>query len=93
MPCDPSDKYAARFGFLDMNSVHLDDFIQIMELVAKKYEGFFVFKVDGERKSDIYTFVLNASSQSNVVLRRDTDNIREGMKFFFCELERAGVYL
>lgn len=93
MVSELSDQYAARFGFLDMSSVQLDDFIQVLELVAKKYKGFFIFKVDGERACDIYTFVLNASTESKVVLRRDTDSIREGMEFFFSELERFGLCL
>ncbi|WP_434658377.1 hypothetical protein J3P96_07960 [Pseudomonas sp. R3-56] len=86
------EKYAARFGSPSMNSVGLEEFIQILELVAMKSKGFFIFKVDGERESDIYTFVLNLSASNGPVIRKDTGSIREGMEFFFCELERAGIY-
>ncbi|NAT26441.1 hypothetical protein [Pseudomonas syringae] len=87
-----SEKYAARFGSPSMNSVGLEEFIQILELVAMKYKGFFIFKVDGERDRDVYTFILNMSTSNNVVIRKDTDSIREGMRFFFSELEQIGIY-
>ena len=87
-----SEKYAARFGSPSMNGVGLDEFIQILELVAMKNKGFFIFKVDGERESNVYTFVLNMSTGNNVVIRKDTDSVREGMEYFFSELERLGIY-
>jgi hypothetical protein len=87
-----SEKYAARFGSPSMNSVGLEEFIQILELVAMKHKGFFIFKVDGERERNIYTFVLNMSTSNDVVIRKDTDSIREGMGYFFSELERLGIY-
>ncbi|MDH1629111.1 hypothetical protein [Pseudomonas mosselii] len=89
---DLSDRYAARFGSPNMSSVGLEDFLQILELVAVKNKGFFIFKVDGERGGNIYTFVLNVSATKDVVIRKDTDKIREGMEFLFCELERIGIY-
>lgn len=87
-----SDKYATRFGSPGMSSVGLEEFMQVLELVAMKHKGFFIFKVDGERDKNIYTFILNVSTSSNVVIRKDTDSIREGMEFFFYELERSGIY-
>lgn len=75
-----------------MDSVGLEEFIQILELVAIKNKGFFIFKVDGERESGIYTFILNMSISKNIVIRKDADSIREGMEFFFSELERVGIY-
>ena len=87
-----ADNYAARFGSPSMSNVGLEEFIQVLELVALKNKGFFIFKVDGERSHDIYTFVLNMSSSVGVVIRKDTDEIRVGMEFIFSELERAGVY-
>lgn len=87
-----ADKYAARLGTSSMSSVGFEDFVRILELVAMKNKGFFIFKVDGERGVNIYTFVLNISSSNGVVIRKDTDKIREGMEFVFSELERAGVY-
>ncbi|MGF6489627.1 hypothetical protein [Pseudomonas frederiksbergensis] len=93
MSCNElSEKYAARFGLPSMNSVGLEEFIQVLELVAMKNKGFFIFKVDGERERNVYTFILNMSTSSDVVIRKDTDNIREGMEFFFSELERVGIY-
>ncbi|WLH85025.1 hypothetical protein [Pseudomonas sp. FP2338] len=87
-----SEKYAARFGSSGMNSVGLEEFVQVLELVAMKNKGFFIFKVDGERERNIYTFILNMSTGNNVVIRKDTDSIREGMEYFFAELERGGIY-
>lgn len=87
-----SEKYAARFGSPTMDSVGLEKFIQVLELVAMKNKGFFIFKVDGERDRNVYTFILNASKDGGVVIRKDTDNIREGMEFIFSELERFGIY-
>ena len=87
-----SEKYAARFGSPSMSGVGLEEFIQILELVAMKNKGFFIFKVDGERESNVYTFVLNMSTSNNVVIRKDTDSVREGMEYFFSELERLGIY-
>jgi len=87
-----SEKYAARFGSPSMDSVGLEEFVQVLELVAMKSKGFFIFKVDGERERNIYTFVLNMSKSNDLILRKDTDNIREGMEFFFSELERIGIY-
>ncbi|PMQ09316.1 hypothetical protein PseAD21_21085 [Pseudomonas sp. AD21] len=87
-----SEKYAARFGSPSMNSVGLEEFIQVLELVAIKNKGFFIFKVDGERECNIYTFVLNMSTSNSVVIRKDTDSVREGMEYFFSELERLGIY-
>ncbi|WP_122461062.1 hypothetical protein [Pseudomonas viridiflava] len=87
-----SEKYAARFGLPSMNGVGLEEFIQILELVAMRNKGFFIFKVDGERECDIYTFILNMSTSNDVVIRKDTDSIREGMEYFFSELERLGIY-
>ncbi|MCD9571446.1 hypothetical protein [Pseudomonas protegens] len=87
-----ADKYAAHFGSSSMSSVGLEEFLQILEMVAIKNKGFFIFKVDGERDCNVYTFVLNMSSSIDVVIRKDTDKIREGMEFIFSELERAGIY-
>lgn len=87
-----SEKYAARFGSPSMDGVGLEEFIQILELVAMKNKGFFIFKVDGERERNIYTFILNMSTSNDVIIRKDTDSIREGMEFFFSELERVGIY-
>ncbi|WWG59137.1 DUF637 domain-containing protein [Pseudomonas poae] len=87
-----SEKYAARFGSPSMDSVGLEEFIQILELVAMKNKGFFIFKVDGERERNIYTFILNMPTSNDVIIRKDTDSIREGMEFFFSELERVGIY-
>lgn len=87
-----SEKYAARFGSPSMSSVGLEEFVQVLELVALKNKGFFIFKVDGERDRNIYTFVLNMSTVNDVVIRKDTDSMREGMEFFFSELERLGIY-
>ncbi|WP_314402293.1 hypothetical protein [Stenotrophomonas rhizophila] len=89
---DLSEKYAARFGSPSMNSVGLEEFIQILELVAMKSKGFLIFKVDGERERNIYTFVLNMSTSKDVAIRKDTDSIREGMEYFFSELERLAIY-
>jgi hypothetical protein len=87
-----SEKYAARFGLPSMNSVGLEEFIEILDLVAMKNKGFFIFKVDGERERNVYTFVLNISTSNDVVIRKDTDSMREGMEYFFSELERLGIY-
>ena len=87
-----SDRYAARFGLPNMSCVELEDFLQVLERVAVKNKGFFIFKVDGERGGNIYTFVLNVSTTKGVVIRKDACSIREGMVFLFCELERAGIY-
>lgn len=86
------EKYAAHFGSPSMNGVGLEDFMQIMELVAVKNKGFFIFKVDGERDKYVYTFILNMSTSNGVIIRKDTDSIREGMEFVFSELERVGIY-
>jgi len=75
-----------------MNSVGLEEFIEILDLVAMKNKGFFIFKVDGERERNVYTFVLNISTSNDVVIRKDTDSMREGMEYFFSELERLGIY-
>lgn len=53
---------------------------------------FFIFKVDGERERNIYTFILSMSTSNDVVIRKNSDNIREGMEHFFSELERLGIY-
>lgn len=87
-----SEKYAARFGSPSMNGVGFEEFIQMLELVAMKGKGFFIFKVDGERERNIYTFILNMSTSGDVVIRKDTDSIRKGMEYFFSELERLGIY-
>ena len=87
-----ADKYAAHFGSSSMSSVGLEDFVQILKLAAIKNKWFSIFKVDGERGNNIYTFVLNMSSGVGVVMRKDTDEMREGMEFVFSELERAGIY-
>jgi hypothetical protein len=93
MSCNElSEKYAARFGSPSMNSVGLEEFIQVLELVEMKNKGFFIFKEDGERERNIYAFILNMSTSNDVVIRKDTDNIREGMGFFFSALERVGIY-
>jgi hypothetical protein len=39
-----SDKYAARFGSPSMSSVSLEEFMQVLELVATKYRGFLYSK-------------------------------------------------
>ncbi|MGY2293727.1 hypothetical protein ACW9H6_28765 [Pseudomonas sp. SDO528_S397] len=87
-----SEKYAARFGLPSMGSVGLEEFVRALELVARRGKGFFIFKVDGERGCNVYTFILNMSAGNDVVIRKDTDSIREGMAFFFSELERLGIY-
>ena len=87
-----SEKYAARFGSSSMDSVGLEEFIQIIELVAIKNKGFFIFKIDGERENNIYTFILNISTNNDIVIRKDTDRMREGMEYFFSELERLGMH-
>jgi len=87
-----SEKYAARFGSPSMDSVGLEEFIQIIELVAIKNKGFFIFKIDGERENNIYTFILNISTSDDIVIRKDTDRMREGMEYFFSELERLGMH-
>jgi hypothetical protein len=83
-------KYAARFGFSSVDALGLEDFFQALELVAMKNKGFFLLKVDGERDRNIYTFALNMPAK-DVVLRRDTDSIREGVLYIFSELERKNI--
>lgn len=93
MSCDElSEKYAVRLGVTNMSSVGFEDFIQVLESVAMKNRGFFIFKVDGERERNIYTFMLNMSITRNIVIRKDTDCIRDGMKSLFSKLERFGIY-
>ncbi|QVM93091.1 hypothetical protein JYG34_08735 [Pseudomonas entomophila] len=87
-----SEKYATRIGLPDMNSVGLEDFVQALELVAMKNRGFFIFKIDGERERGVYTFILNMLTGSDLVIRKDTDSISEGMEFIFSELERLAIY-
>ncbi|BCJ06922.1 hypothetical protein PRtIB026_A33330 [Pseudomonas sp. RtIB026] len=87
-----SDRYAARFGLPSMSCVEFDGFVQILERVAVKNKGFFIFKVGGERVGSIYAFVLSVSATKGVLIRKDACSIREGMVFLFCELERAGIY-
>lgn len=87
-----SEKYAARVGSPSMSSVGLEEFVQVLEMVALKNKGFFIFKVDGERDSNVYTFILNMSAGNDVVIRKDASSISEGMVFVFSELERLAIY-
>lgn len=87
-----SEKYLARFGSSSVSVLGLDEFMRILELVVTKNKGFFIFKIDGERDQNIYTFVLNMSASNGVIIRKDTDNIGEGVDFVFSELERSSIY-
>lgn len=85
-----SETYAKRLGFPSSSDIGLEDFIRSLELVVKG-KGFFLLKIDGERDEKIYTFVVNVPA-SDFVLRKDTDNIREGVVFILSELEKSEIY-
>lgn len=86
-----ADKYAGRFGFSGIDAIGLEEFFQILELIAVRDKGFFLLKVDGERDGNIYTFVLNMPAK-DLVLRKDTDSLREGVVYMFAELESKNIY-
>jgi ABC-type uncharacterized transport system substrate-binding protein len=85
-----ADKYLARQG-LSIVGLSVTDFFDIMESISVATKGFFLFKIDGERSSRIYTFVVNISSLKGAVIRMDTDSVTEGIEYVLSELERNAV--
>lgn len=68
------------------------DLLPLVERVCEAKRGYFIFKVDGERPTRKYTFTLNLPHPTDVVLRKDTDSIEEGLTAIMQELRASGVH-
>jgi hypothetical protein len=87
-----AESYASRFSLSLKQGCRVEDFLYVAELIVLENKGYFIFKVDGERDRNIYTFALNMSEGNGVVLRRDTDSIYDGMEYIFSQLEIHEIY-
>lgn len=72
-------EFAARWDVTLPEVASWTDLLPLIEKVCKAKQGYFVFKVDGERSTRKYTFVLNFPFPADFVWRKDTDSIEEGL--------------
>ncbi|WP_369935199.1 hypothetical protein [Xanthomonas tesorieronis] len=82
-----ANKYSEYLGLLPIDELAIDDFLWVMKSISLKYKGFFIIKIDGERGDRQYTFVLNLIEAKNISLRKDVENMLEGIEFIFSQLE------
>lgn len=82
--------FSGRVG-VPIERSHLSDFIDVMDGLVKGEGSYFIFKLDGDRSGGRLTFVF-CDRTRDVVLRRDTSSIEDGMMHMFAGLEEAGGY-
>lgn len=82
--------FSERVGVpIDRN--YLSDFIGVVNGIVNGEGSYFIFKLDGDRVSSRLTFVF-CDRARDIILRRDTSSIEDGMMHIFAGLEEAGGY-
>lgn len=85
--------YALRYGLsFSGKGISLDDYAEVVRDVLLRYDGYSVFKIDSERSTDIYTFVVNFLPMDGEFVRKDASSITIGMKAIFAGLEKLGRF-
>ncbi|WP_146260326.1 hypothetical protein [Stenotrophomonas maltophilia] len=90
------DKNSLAIDFSERVGVPIDrrylyDFFDAMNARVKGEGSHFILKTDGDRVAARLTFVF-CDRARDVVLRRDTSSIEDGMMHMFAGLEEAGGY-
>ncbi|MCW0436731.1 hypothetical protein [Xanthomonas sacchari] len=86
-----ANKYSEYLGLPPIDELAIDDFLLVMKSISLKHRGFFIIKIDGERGVRQYTFVLNLIQAQNISLRKDVENILDGIEFIFSQMENNGI--
>lgn len=68
---------------------HWVELLPWIESVCVAYGGYFVLKIDGERKSDVYTAALNTPPPSDIILRRNGSSPEDAVTRVAADLEVA----
>jgi hypothetical protein len=85
-------EFAALWGVTLPKTGAWTDLLPLVERVCEAKQGYFIFKIDGERQTRKYTFALNLPRPTGVVLRKDTDSIEDGLVTVVQELRASGVH-
>ena len=85
-------EFAAQWGVTLPKAGAWTDLLPLVERVCEAKRGYFIFKVDGERSTRKYTFTLNLPHPTDVVLRKDTDSIEDGLASVVQELRASGIH-
>jgi len=83
--------YSLQWGIVLQEDCEWIQLLPVLEKIAIQKKGFFLFKIDGERDRNRYSFVINLPRPLDVVVRKDTDNFEEGMRCIILELIACGV--
>lgn len=62
------------------------DLFPLIEKIVTAKGGYFIFKIDGERASNKYTFSVNMPFPVDVIIRKDTDDCEHGAYYLVEEL-------
>ncbi|QGL78102.1 hypothetical protein [Stenotrophomonas maltophilia] len=82
--------FSGRVGVpIDRN--YLSDFVDFINGLIDGEGSYFIFKLDGGRLGGRLTFVF-CDRARDIILRRDTSSIEDGMMHMFAGLEEAGGY-
>lgn len=85
-------EFAAEWG-VDLSMAQAwTDLLPLIERICETKRGYFIFKVDGERPTRKYTFTLNLPYPADVVLRRDTDSMEDGLVAIVQDLRSTGIH-
>jgi hypothetical protein len=79
-------EFAEKFEIEFNENPQWIDKIGLIEKICRQYKGYFIFKIDGARNSNIYTYSINLPVPVDVVIRKDIDDIDKGVDFVLSEL-------
>lgn len=89
---DSAEKYVARLGWTLNEACQIENFLTAMERICSDEGISFLFKIDGERSTKKYTYVISIPWPSSAIIRMDTDDTKEGMMHMYAELERGEIF-
>jgi hypothetical protein len=83
--------FAKSWGiFLPIDPTWID-YVSLIQVICNQKNGYFIFKIDGERDARKFTHTLNLPHPVDVVIRKDSDDMSDGIKHILNELCRLDV--
>lgn len=67
------------------------DLFQIVEKICLAKGGYFIFKIDGERETNRYTFAINIPRPLDIIIRRDCEDLENGMLYMIESLANENL--
>ncbi len=89
---DSAKKYVVRLGWTLDEACQVENFLMAMERICSREGISFLFKIDGERLSKKYTYVISIPWPSGAIIRMDTDDKKNGMMHMYAGLEKFEIF-